>query len=195
MGYELNLYLKKVDDSIISQWVGMLLDMGMRCEIHPDFSFDNQSGFLPFKIESANISIPNHDGIPFISGFELDIYDYTYNLEKQQTDETLPFWKKVFGKRKGTETKDKAAAVAEQKIRNSSKELVFRVSSQDVFEFPLSLYSAAIISSIEDGVIYDPQEDEYLDNINILEKVKSEVSTYYDSLLQNQWNYHKFDRW
>jgi hypothetical protein len=195
MSYEFNLYLKEVDDSIIPKWLELLGEMGAKCEMHPEFSFCDQSGFLPFKVSFSNLSIPGNDGSSFLTGFELDVCDYTSSLVEEQNDVKISLWKKIFRKNNNIEEKDGTNAVIKYKLKNSSRELIFSISSQDVFEFPLALYSAAIISLIKDGVLFDPQEGKYLENKSIIEKVQGEVKEYFDSLSPQQWNYHKFEQW
>ena len=51
MSLDLNVYVEKIEDEIIPKWINRLNQFDMDCEIHPDFSFNDHSGFLPFKIK------------------------------------------------------------------------------------------------------------------------------------------------
>ena len=77
MGYDINVYLKDVNDGIITDWKEKLKGFGLDCDIHPDFSFNIQTGFLPFKYTLKPGKIQGYNGEALISGFEMYIDDYS----------------------------------------------------------------------------------------------------------------------
>ncbi len=81
MSLDLNVYVKQIDDSIISEWIDRMNQFDMECEIHPDFSFTDHSGFLPFKIQLKNPKNQELKDKEFISGFEF--YKADFDLKKE----------------------------------------------------------------------------------------------------------------
>ncbi|PHQ59062.1 MAG: hypothetical protein COC08_09285, partial [Maribacter sp.] len=91
MSLDLNVYIDKIDDQIIPKWIERMNEFDMECEIHPEFSFANHSGFLPFKIKLKNPSNKNLESRELISGFELykDRFDLQKELEQIQPKKTF----------------------------------------------------------------------------------------------------------
>jgi len=50
MSYDLSVHLKGLNDSIIPEWLSQIRRFNMDVEVYPGFSFNNHSGFLPFKV-------------------------------------------------------------------------------------------------------------------------------------------------
>jgi hypothetical protein len=48
MSLEIQTFVPAVDDALIPRWISRMAELGMQCEIYPEFSFADQSGFLPF---------------------------------------------------------------------------------------------------------------------------------------------------
>ncbi len=51
MSYDLNLYIPVATNDIIDPWMQELKNLGMECEVHPEFRFEDHSGFLPFNVK------------------------------------------------------------------------------------------------------------------------------------------------
>lgn len=185
MSLNIMIYSKSIDDSIKKRWLEELVKRGIECEIHPEFTFENQTGFLPFKCEILRKDIPLNNRI-LLSGFELDVIEY---IQKEEIKKQSIF-KRIFSKNK---------EYREEKNNNlmnsMKKELLFSISSQDSLEFILGMYSAAILTYLTGGILYDPQEDKYFDKENALDMADNAVNEYICSLKEIEWITHNFSEW
>jgi hypothetical protein len=82
MSLDIKVYTKILSDDLIPKMVKRLNDYEMVVEIHPDFSFKTQTGYLPFKfrLTKPQLSILNEKEL--ISGFELFIDDFDLQNRK-----------------------------------------------------------------------------------------------------------------
>jgi hypothetical protein len=182
MSYDLVVYVREINDNIITDWIEELKKLHTYTEMHPDFSFNNQSGFLPCKIKITDCHNSFLNNVELLSGFELNINDYKY--EKI----IMPFWWNLLKRNQKNDAK--------KKLSEYNKELVFSISSQDSFEFRMAWYSAVIIAKLTNGVLFDPQVDIYYDlNLIIEEEIIIQVSEFEKILKDDDWRYHFFDGW
>ncbi|BBH20463.1 hypothetical protein Back11_18080 [Paenibacillus baekrokdamisoli] len=182
MSYDLTVYLKALDDSKIQQWINEIKKFDMDVEIHPDFSFSNHSGFLPFKFTVIDCPNKRLNNIELMSGFELWINDY------KPTKNIKSFWKVLF-------QKERRLNSIERKLKESSKEITFTASTQDSFEFRLAWYSAAALANIFDGVLSDPQEGIEIDGDQSINYAFEQVIKDEKAISENEWRIHEFKEW
>ncbi len=76
MSMDINVFHNELDDSIIPIWLEKLCSLGMLCEVHPEFSFKDHGGFLPFKINIYSNTHPELMGKDFYTGFEFYYDDF-----------------------------------------------------------------------------------------------------------------------
>lgn len=69
------------------------------------------------------------------------------------------------------------------------------ISSQDSMEFSLGMLSAAILSELLDGIVYDSQEGCYFTNESMYKYAKTIVKEDHKNLNENGWNLHDFHGW
>lgn len=184
MSYDLNLYIKSIDDSIIPKWKESLKEFGIIADIHPDFSFKDHGGFLPFKIKIDNPNFaPQYE---LISGFELSINDVSQEELLDYIDEGIEL---------------------PQNIQNDCKDLFFAVRYlfrsfetrdyyPDPLEFRIAWASASILCNLLDGVLSNPQVGggTYLAK-DAKSIAKSEIQNLTDKLKKEEWEFHKFEGW
>jgi len=182
MGYDLTVYIKDVNDSKIHEWINEIKRFNMEIEIHPDFSFSNHSGFLPFKFIVFDCPNSNFNNIELMSGFELWINDYKPLLEKKS------IWNRF-------SRKDEKLSEIEKKMKESNKEIKFMASTQDSFEYRLAWYSAASLTKICDGILFDPQEGIELVGDQAIKHAYEQVIRDETSLTDNDWRTHEFKEW
>lgn len=84
MSLDYNVYVHQIDDAIIPKWIERMNRMGMECEIYPKFSFENHSGFLPFKIKVESLSNPDLVNKEFITGFEFYLSEFNLDSDIEQ---------------------------------------------------------------------------------------------------------------
>ena len=193
MSLDLNVFVEKIDDSIIPNWIGRMNEMGMECEIHPDFSFDNHTGFLPFKIR---LTMTDHEFLmnkDFVVGFEFyrDPFEYEEELKSLQPKKSL--LDKLLNK--SSTPVYFASPEIDEKLSKCSEVLTFNWGSADSFELRMASLSSAIISELVNGVCCYPADDIWYDNKNIVEEAYKEILEYEASLKPSDWITHDFEGW
>jgi hypothetical protein len=179
MSYDINVYVKDINDSIINDWIEKLKDLNTISTIHPEFSFNDQSGFLPFQVLLKDCPNELINEQELLTGFELYVSDFILEEPKPS------FWSRLLGK-KNNETNI---------LKEFSKELVFSISSQNSLEYRMAWYSAAIITKLTNGILYDPQVDKYYQPVTIIGYAKAIVKEYEDTLGTDDWIFHRFEGW
>ncbi len=193
MSLDLNVYVKQVDDSIIPKWIDRMNQFDMECDIHPDFSFTDHSGFLPFKIKFKNPKNQEFKDKEFISGFEF--YKDEFDLQKE-LDALQP--KKTFFQRlmnKPTEKFKYVNAEIDSKLADCKLLLTFNWGSHNSLELRMSSLSSAIISELTGGICCYRADDIWYDNKSIVEDAYKELIEYENSLKPNEWKMNDFEGW
>lgn len=193
MSLDLNVYIDKIDDQIIPKWIERMNEFDMECEIHPEFSFANHSGFLPFKIKLKNPSNKNLESRELISGFELykDRFDLQKELEQIQPKKT--FIQRLLNKT--TEKIDFVNPEIDSKLQKCNWILTFNWGSHNSLELRMSSLSSAIITELTNGICSYPADDIWYDNETIVEDAFKESLEYENSLKPNEWKIHEFEGW
>jgi len=192
MSLEINLFTNEIDDSIIPKWINEINKLGTTCEIHPEFSFKDHEGFLPFKInieESANKEL---SGGSYLSGFEFYLEDF--NLSESLPE---PEKKSLFGKllnKPETQTYLVNEEI-DKKLENYSKLITFLWSGENVLELRMALLASATFSKLTNGLCSYPADDIWYNNDTIVEEALSEVREYESSLKPSEFNLHTFEEW
>lgn len=178
MSYDLIVHVNELNDSIVPEWLEELRRFNMSVEIHPAFTFESQSGFLPFKIIVFDCPNPKLNEMELMSGFELSVNDLYPEVKRS-------IWSKWFSKDRGTHSG----------THNYTKELVFRISIQDSFEYRLAWYSAAAIVKMCNGILIDPQENIQLAGNQAIRHAYEQVINDEKSIQEDEWRIHKFNGW
>ena len=191
MSMSYNVFLDDIDDSKIREWVSELNKVGMNCEVHPEFSFKTQVGFLPFKIKIYENS---HEGLmhkEYLTGFEyyLDNFDIEENTEHKEQS----FIQKLLGKPK--EKLPFHSEEVDKKLKNKKYVVTFSFGTSDTFELRMASLASAALSKITDGVCCYADDDLWYDNTNITENALRNVSEYEKSLKEREFRLHEFKNW
>lgn len=193
MSLDMYVYVENVDDSIIPLWIEKLNQLGMTCEIHPDFSFDDQSGFLPFKIKLHDSKHQEMLNTEFRTGFELYIDDFNLEDVIEEIKPKQNFLGKVLN-RKSSKVYF-ASPEIDEKLEKYKKMLYFRWGSSDTFELRMALLGSATLTMLTNGVCYDPQGDIWYDNSIIVGEALNGVLEYENYLKPDQLELQKFEEW
>ncbi|PVY40253.1 hypothetical protein [Pontibacter virosus] len=193
MSLDINVYTKDLSDDIIPQIVKRLNDYEMVVEVHPDFSFENQTGFLPFKFRLKNPPLEVLNDKELISGFELYIDDFNLQEEKEKLKPKLSFIDKLIGK-KTTEIPFASPAI-EDKLKNFDKVITFVWHAGDSFELRFASLTSAILTELTNGICYYPADDIWYETKGIVEETYKEIKAYEQSLKGKEIKYHEFDEW
>jgi hypothetical protein len=190
---DLNVYVKQIDDTIIPKWIERMNQFDMECEIHPNFSFADHRGFLPFRIKFKKPKNEEFIGKEFISGFEFykDVFDLQKELESLVHKKNL--FQRIFNK--PTEKVEYVNAEIDSNLSNCKLVLTFNWGSQNSLELRMSLLSSAIISELTDGVCCYPADDIWYDNKTIVEDAYKMLKEYENSLNPNEWRMNEFEGW
>ncbi len=99
MSLDIAVYTRHLSDDLIPKIQKRLNDFEMTCEIHPKFSFSDQTGFLPFKFQLTNPPFEKLRDKVLMSGFELYIDDFDFEQEKKKIQPKPSFMDKLTGKK------------------------------------------------------------------------------------------------
>ena len=193
MSLDLNVYVKQIDDSIIPKWMERMNQFDMECEIHPEFSFVDSSGFVPFKIKLKNPKNEELKDKEFISGFEF--YKEEFNLakiiESLQPPKTL--FQKLFNK--PAIKVEYVSAEIDSKLSDYKLLFIFNWGSHNSLELRLSSLSSAIISELTNGICCYPDDNIWYNNNTIVEDAFNELLGYENSLKPLEWKVSEFEGW
>ncbi|WJS96480.1 hypothetical protein NYQ10_08455 [Flavobacterium johnsoniae] len=185
MSLDINVYVEDLSDSIIPEILKRLNDFDMKVKIHPDFSFQTQTGFLPFKFTLQNSKFDILKDKELLSGFELYIDDYNFEEEKKHHRFKKNIFQKAFNKQ--TET--------EKRLSKCTKFLNFNWHLDNTFELRFALLTSAIITEITNGVRYYPVDDYWYENKNIVNQTFEDVKDFESSISHDRLRFHEFDGW
>lgn len=193
MSLDLKVYTKNISDDLIPKIVKRLNDFEMVVEVHPEFSFNDQIGFLPFKFRLTN---PHHDILKdkeLKSGFEIFIDDFDLHTEKENLKPKLSFFDKLFGK-KQVEV-EYAIPEIEKRLKDCKKIVIFVWGSNDSFELRFASLTSAILTELTNGICTYPADNIWYDNKNIVEEAYKEIKEYEKTLKIKDIKFHEFDEW
>ena len=193
MSLDINVYCKELSDDLIPKIVKRLNDYEMLVEVHPEFSFSEQTGFVPFKFRLTN---PNFDILKdkeLKSGFELYIDDFDLETAKERLKPKPGFWDKLIGK-KQTEIAF-ASTEIENRLVDCKKVVSFVWHADDSFELRFASLSSAILTELTNGVCTYPADDIWYDNKNIVDQAFQEIKEYEKTIKEKDLIFWTFDQW
>jgi len=208
MGMDINIYTKGFSAHLIPKIKKRFADFHMDIEFHPEFKFDEEkdSGFLPIKLKVHSGHSRQYDNIDheIMTGFELLFSDYDFDEELKNAQqqaaptESKSFLSKLFSGNK-TATPTTVSFVAsnehDKQLQHCKKDVMLSWKSWNKSELRISLFFAAILAELTDGVIYDPQNGRYLSGQESLQTFPLEVDDYEQSLTGGEFTVDKFEGW
>lgn len=194
MSLDLQVYTKRVSDDLIPKIVSRLNEYEMICEVAPSFSFEDQSGFLPFKFQLTNPPFDILKGKVLTSGFELFIEDFDLEEEKEKAKPKQRLMDKLFGKKQPG--KHLFNSDIDNRIKDCKKLLTFVWHVGDSFELRFASLTSAIITELTNGVCCYPADDIWYDNENFVESTWKDIKDYETKhLKERDLKYHEFEKW
>ena len=193
MSLEIETFVPDINDAIIPRWLQRMNGFDMRCEIHPAFSFNDHSGFLPFRVAFERSAYALLLGVDYLTGFEFYIGDF--NLAKEL--EVLTPAPTIFAKLAHRVKLPAYYATSEidQKLASCKKVLRFIWGSADTLELRMATLSSAVLAEITSGICHYSADQIWYSNEGIVENTLRDVETYEASLRPDQWRLHKFEKW
>lgn len=192
MSLDINVYTENLSDRLIPKISERLNEFDMKVEIHPEFSFETQTGFLPFKFSLNNTSFDILKNQTLISGFEMYIDHYDFKSERKGTQPKTNLIKKIFQKQNTIET---ATSEIENKLEKCTKVLTFLWSAGDTFELRFALLVSAIITELTNGVMYYPADDYWYEDEDIVGTAFKDIKDYENSVSNKEVIFHEFNNW
>lgn len=192
MSLDINLYVADIDDLIIPKWMEELNNLGMTCEIHPEFSFRDHSGFLPFKI---NIHEGSHEELmneTYLTGFELYIHDFDLQQELK------PFKKQSWIEKLTNKPAERiyfANPEIDEVLKNCKKNINFNWGVTDAFELRMASVGSATLAKVTGGVCSYPADNIWYNTDTVVDESIMEVIAYEKSLNPREFRVHKFIEW
>jgi len=193
MSLNLNVYCKELSDDIIPKIKKRLNDFEMDVDIHPDFSFTDQTGFLPFKFRLTNPHLSILKDKELKSGFELYIDDFNLQSEKENLKPKLGLFDKLLGKKQPDVSF--ATPEIESRLNDCNKVVTFVWHASDSFDLRFASLTSAILTELTDGVCCYPADDIWYDNENIVDKAYKDIKDYEQTFNEKDVQFHEFDQW
>jgi len=193
MSLDLNVYCKELSDDLIPKIVKCLNQYEMTVEIHPDFSFNNQTGFLPFKFRLINPPFEILKERDLVSGFELYIDDFDLLSARKALSPKLGFFDRLLGKKE--HNVPFAGPEIEKRLSDCKQLVSFIWHAGDSFELRFASLTSAILTELTDGVCCYPADNIWYDNRNIVKDAFIEIKEYEKSLKQEDVKFHEFEKW
>lgn len=193
MSLDINVYTKTLSDILIPGIVDRLNGYDMVVEVDPGFSFEGQTGFLPFRFRLKNPHLDVLKNRELISGFELYIDDFDLIKAKRELQPKSGFFEKVFGKKK--EEIPFASPEIESRLLSCKKVIRFVWHASDSFELRFASLTSAILTELTGGVCSYPADDIWYDNKNIAENAFKEINAYEHSLTARDIVFREFETW
>jgi len=206
MGMDINIYTRSLSADLIPKIKKRFADFKMDIDFHPEFKFDERedTGFLPIKLNVQPGHSKSYDKFDheIMTGFELFISDFNYDDELRNLQSALSenksFLSKLFGGRKTTPppgTSFMADQELDELLKHCKKDVMLNWKSWNKSELRVSLFFAAILAELTNGVIYDPQDGRYLSGQQALETFPLEIEDYERSFTSEEFTVDKFEGW
>lgn len=192
MSLTMHVFLNHVDDALVPKWLTEFERVGMTCEFHPDFSFENQTGFLPIKLKLKDPVHEDWKEKHYLTGFEFYLDDFDIQKERQARTPRPSFLQSLF-----RSTPKPATFISEERdtqLAKYSKMITLAWGSGDTFGLRMANVSAAILAKLTDGVC-SFQFDEWYETAGSIEKLEQGASDYEAHLKPREFRTHEFDGW
>jgi hypothetical protein len=194
MSLELTVYTKELSDNLIPKIEKRLNDFEMDCQIHPDFSFADHSGFLPFKFRLKNPPFEVLKDKYLMSGMEVYIDDFDFEKELNESQPKLTFIQKITGKKNPIQPF--VNPDIDNKLKDCRKSITFVWHVADSFELRFASLTSAILSEMTNGVCTYHADDIWYDNDGFVIQTWADIKDYETNVLKEKdLKFHEFEKW
>lgn len=204
----ITIYTKELSADLIPAIKKRFADFQMKVDFHPAFKFDEQAdaGFLPVRLQvlpglSRQYNSIDHE---IMSGFEIYFsnYDFAADLSTMQQQalqsEKKSFLSKLFNRSKTpieNENNFVAGKELDQLLKNCQKIIMINWKPWSKCDLRISLFFAAILAELANGVVYEPQSGRYLGAAEALQTFPLEIEDYEQSFTDQEFTVEKFEGW
>lgn len=191
MSSNITVYTRHLSDNLIPEMRARLNGFEMVCEIHPEFSFHDQKGFLLFKFQLTNPPFDVLRDKVLASGFELFVD--TFDIKEEKNNRKHGLITRLFHKKQ--ENEYLVSHEIDGRLRDCKYAVTFIWHPVDSFGFRFASLTSAILTELTSGVCTYSQAIWYI-NENLVENVWNEVKQYETSLLKEKsLKYYLFEGW
>ena len=207
MPMELDIFTSGLSADLLPQMKKRFLDFSMEVEFHHDFKLDHEkdAGFCPIKltVDKGHSTLYDHFGKSVLTGFELffDVYNYSTTLKETQEGRLRnskgSFLSKIFGK-SGLQSIAKETIVErriDEGLQKCRHVLNLNWQLANKSELRVSLFFAAILAELTDGIVYDYNNERYHTGEAALLAFSHEVKEFEDSFGINDFSVVQFEKW
>jgi hypothetical protein len=192
MSIDLNVYMPDVKAGLLSKLIARLADLGLDCEICPGFTLDKNSndGFLPIRMRFVNAGPLSCRGKDYLTGFECSLSDFSYadELKKVQNPQKPNFLQKLLFQQSQPQSRNYISDPDTDDFLKKCKK-VFQINYHHENEMLISFAFAGILAELADGIIHDPQVDDYI----FPQSALADISALIDEPPTEEWD--EFDGW
>jgi hypothetical protein len=193
MSLDINVYCKELSDDLIPKIIQRLNDYEMSVDIHPEFSFTTQTGFLSFKFRLTNSPLEALRNNQLISGFELYTNDFELQKEQENLKSKPRFIDKILGKKQPDVFY--ASPEIDNRLQECQKIITFNWGFADSFELRFASLFSAILTELTNGVCSYPADNIWYNNNKIVDYAYSEVKQHEELLTEKTVRFHEFEGW
>jgi hypothetical protein len=194
MSLDITVYTRDISDDLIPKIQRRLNDFEMICEMYPEFSFKEQTGFLSFKFQLTNPPFEILRDKVLTSGFELYIDDFDLENEKARSRSKLGLFQKFLGGK--IAEKPLVSDSVDKRLKDCTKMVSFVWHVADSFEVRFASLTSAILTELTNGVCTYSADNIWYDNESFVEKTWIEIKEYETTLLKEKdLKFREFDRW
>jgi hypothetical protein len=206
MSIDLSVFVPSVSKELIPKLLNRLSELGMDCELHPEFAFDqeNDGGFLPIRMTVKASKQPHYPASDILTGFELDIADFDYSKEladrqasMEQSTPAPGMIARLFGHKnpQPAPTAVLHSPEIDALLKNCHKQIELHFHSDPTSEFRCAAYFAGVLAEITGGIYFDPQSDSYYKPGDAVKQVIVEVDEFESSVPSEDWHLEPFESW
>lgn len=194
MSLDIIVYARQVNDDLIPKIVKRLNEFEMICEIHPEFSFNTQDGFLPFKFKLTNPQFEILKDKWLLSGFEIYIDEFDFHKELMNVQPKLSFWNKLINNK--TAQKPLVNDIIDARLKDCNKSITFIWHGAESFDQRFVTLTSAILTELVNGVCTYPADDIWYENNGFVESTWAEIKDYENtSLNEKNLKFIEFEKW
>lgn len=194
MSLDIIVYARQVNDDLIPKIVKRLNEFDMICEIHPEFSFNTQDGFLPFKFKLTNPQFEILKDKWLLSGFEIYIDEFDFQKELINVQPKVSFWNKLINNKAAQ--KPLVSDIIDARLKDCNKSITFVWHGVESFDQRFVTLTSAILTELVNGVCTYPADDIWYENDGFVESTWAEIKDYENtSLNEKNLKFIEFEKW
>lgn len=167
MSVDLYVYVPSLNHEMIPAVIRRIKVAGVECELAPGSALLDANGFLPIRMKILSPDAPAQiRGQDLLTGFECGVenFDYASELKQKTKREPVGILQRLFGgggSRSNSLEREFVANSEIDKILNNCKQALLLNTHREC-EWLISLCFAAALAEIGNGIVCDPQSEDWM---------------------------------